>query len=304
MSKASEICNNLFLGPTPDWETCSFSDGEIDPKLGYDVYIEASDLAQMPDMRTLAAVTEATESSPQRLEVPSSGSIMPPTWSQTQIDGLLDLCHWIYELTNHTPVQQQEDADGDIPMTLLSSRPRKVLLHCTDGYTETTLLAVAYFMYSEGVPVHEAWIRLHREKKRNFFAYQSDVALLRSIQPRILQESPLAKPFDLSSVSEPKWLAQMDGSLPSRILPYMYLGNLLHANNPELLRVLGIKRILSIGESVSWPLEEVTKWPQENLLVVDRVQDNGIDPLTSEFDRCLEFIGSCNARIMNPNGLR
>jgi dual specificity MAP kinase phosphatase len=298
MSKASEIVANVFLGPTPDWETCS-SDGEIDPKHGYDIYIEASDLAQMPDKRTLAAITEAAEFSPQRLEVPSSGSIMPPTWSQAQIDGLLDLCRWMYELTNHTPVQQVVEADGDIPMTLLSSRPRKILLHCADGYTETTLLAVAYFMYSECIPVHEAWLRLHCEKKRNFFAYQSDVALLRQIQPRIMQESPLGRPLDLSSVSEPKWLNHMDGSLPSRILPYMYLGNLLHANNPELLRALGIKRILSIGEPVSWPLDELTKWPEENLLMVDRVQDNGIDPLTSEFDRCLEFIGTLFIFVIN-----
>src|SRR5271156_6122053 len=101
MSKASEIVTNVFLGPTPDWESCS-SNGEIDPRHGYDIYIEASDLAQMPDKCTLAAITEAAEFSPQRLEVPSSGSIMPPTWSQTQIDGLLDLCRWMYELTNHT----------------------------------------------------------------------------------------------------------------------------------------------------------------------------------------------------------
>ena len=32
-------------------------------------------------------------------------------------------------------------------------------------------------------------------------------------------------------------------------------------------------------------------WGREHLLMVDRVQDNGIDELTSEFERCLEFIG-------------
>jgi len=29
----------------------------------------------------------------------------------------------------------------------------------------------------------------------------------------------------------------------------------------------------------------------ENICVVGGVQDNGIDPLTSEFERCLDFIG-------------
>ncbi|EDN06074.1 predicted protein [Histoplasma mississippiense (nom. inval.)] len=87
----------------------------------------------------------------------------------------------------------------------------------------------------------------------------------------------------------------MDESLPSRILPYMYLGNLTHANNPELLRNLGIRRILSIGESVSWRPSETGKWDPENLMMINEVQDNGIDPLTQQFDRCLQFIGwYCN----------
>jgi dual specificity MAP kinase phosphatase len=71
----------------------------------------------------------------------------------------------------------------------------------------------------------------------------------------------------------------------------MYLGNLTHANNPELLRALGITRILSIGEPVSWSQAEIEKWGVESLLMIDEVQDNGIDPLTQQFDRCLEFIG-------------
>jgi len=70
----------------------------------------------------------------------------------------------------------------------------------------------------------------------------------------------------------------------------MYLGNLGHANNPSLLRELGIHQILSVGEPVSWSKEVVETWPAENLLFVDRVQDNGVDPLTEEFGRCLEFI--------------
>nr|GFD58024.1 hypothetical protein [Tanacetum cinerariifolium] len=83
-----------------------------------------------------------------------------------------------------------------------------------------------------------------------------------------------------------------DGSLPSRILPYMYLGNLGHANNPEMLRELGITRILSVGEALSWDadVKKQLQWPEENFLMVDRVQDNGVDPLWSEFERCLKFI--------------
>ena len=180
-------------------------------------------------------------------------------------------------------MSSEDDDDEAIELDDIPAA-RKFLIHCTDGYTETTLLAMAYFMYAEGLPVHDAWVRLHRDKGRNFFAYPSDVALLTSIQPRILQESPQFK-RSIFNLTEPQWLSNIDGSLPSRVLPYMYLGNLGHANNPELL--------LSVGESLSWPddLRQKLNWPEENFLMVDRVQDNGVDPLWAEFERCLKFIG-------------
>lgn len=78
----------------------------------------------------------------------------------------------------------------------------------------------------------------------------------------------------------------------------MYLGNLGHANNPELLRELGIGQVLSVGEPVSWSAEEEKAWNatgggSEKILSVNNVQDNGVDPLTEQFERCLEFIGKC-----------
>lgn len=293
MSKASEIAKNIWLGPTPDSTICTSSGGG-DDKENFDIFIEASDLAQPPDQQTLERLAELSASAPQHLEFPSSGSIMPPTWSHTEVDSLLDMCRWMYQLANpeieNADAPEETNADGDIQMQMLSPRPRKILIHCTDGYTESTLLAVAYFMYSEGVAVHEAWLRLHREKLRNFFAYPSDVALLNSIQTRILAECPRG-PMVRPPNAEPAWLSRIDGSLPSRILPYMYLGNLGHANNPELLKELGITRILSVGEPVTWAKDAVEKWGAEKLLFIDRVQDNGVDPLTEEFGRCLEFIG-------------
>jgi dual specificity MAP kinase phosphatase len=228
------------------------------------------------------------------MEFPSSGSIMPPTWAHGEVDGLMDMCKWMYELANPQEVRRskrrREEEDEAIEMDDIAA-PRKFLIHCTDGYTETTLLALAYFMYAEGLPVHDAWIQMHRDKGRNFFAYPSDVALLTAIQPRILQESPRFSQSVLN-ISEPRWLSKLDGSLPSRILPYMYLGNLGHANNPELLSAIGITRVLSVGEALSWPedVEKKLDWPEENFLMIDRVQDNGVDPLWGEFERCLKFI--------------
>ena len=299
MSKASEISQSVWQGPTPDWSSMT-----AEKESAYDIYIETSDQAPIPDDEYLEARTEQLGCAPIHLDFPSSGSIIPTSWSSAEIDGLISMCKWIYCRTHPPSEEHFEDADGDIQMTTFSDSqsPCRVLMHCADGYTESTLLAIAYFVYAEGVPVHEAWLRLHCEKKRNFFAYPADVSLLANVESRLLAESPTAQALKInaSNIESPAWFSKLDGSLPSRILPYMYLGNLTHANNPDLLRHLGIKRVLSIGEPVSWSKKEHDEWGRNNIMMVNRVQDNGIDPLTLEFDRCLEFIGQCHLLAQFP----
>ena len=294
MSKASEIARNVWLGPTPDSLLCPSSENDEEP--AFDILIEASDLAQPPDSQTLKRIGELSYSAPQHLEYPSSGSIIPQPSTKKGSDPLKIMCQWMYKLANahSTPdvsEDEENDSDGDIPMKMLSPQSRKILIHCTDGYTESTLLGLAYFMYAEQVAVHEAWLRLHCEKQRNFFAYPSDVALLASLQPRLVPTLSLNADRSQSAQREPAWISRIDGSLPSRILPYMYLGNLGHANNPDLLREMGIKRILSVGEPANWTKAQIEAWGQKNLLYIDKVQDNGVDPLMKEFERCLDFIG-------------
>jgi dual specificity MAP kinase phosphatase len=158
------------------------------------------------------------------------------------------------------------------------------------------MLALAYYIYAHGVTVSEAWLQKHVDKRRNFFAYPSDVALLNAIAPSLLAGSPAVPNPSTQDIvkriqDEPAWLSLMDGSLPSRVLDYMYLGNLGHANNPELLRSLGIGQILSVGETATWRDGEAEKWGEDKVCIVQSVQDNGVDPLTGEFERCLAFIG-------------
>ena len=293
MSKASEIANNVWLGPTPDSLLCPPPDGIP----AFDIFIEASDLAQAPDIHTLKRIGELSHSAPQHLEFPSSGSIVPQIHGKSATEPLKLMCQWMQKLANASTTpessdDEEDDSDGDIKMKMLLPRARKILIHCTDGYTESTLLALAYFIYAEQIPVHEAWLRLHCEKGRNFFAYPSDVAILASLQPRLVPTMPLTSRGRSHAIrDEPTWLSRIDGSLPSRILPYMYLGNLGHANNPELLKAMGVKRILSVGEPVNWTKGQIETWGAKNLLFVDRVQDNGVDPLMKDFERCLDFIG-------------
>ncbi|KAJ2901264.1 hypothetical protein MKZ38_002014 [Zalerion maritima] len=294
MTSASEISAGVWMGPTPD-------QGSEDERR-FDVLIECSDLGRLnPGVLQAISHSRHGPSAPIHLEFPSSGSILPPTWSQSEADGILETCKWIYRLSHGTRPQDEdcpqgededeimEDGDGGQPQRL------KILIHCADGYTESTMLGLAYFSYSTGLPIHDAWLQLHKVKKRNFFAYPTDVALLTAIALRILRESPVCaekSPGEITSLvsDEPRWMASLDGSFPSRILDYMYLGNLGHANNPDLLRAMGITQILSVGETSMWRDGELELWGEDNVCIVEGVQDNGIDPLTDEFERCLDFI--------------
>lgn len=292
MTEASEISHNVFLGPTPEMGTPEEQE--------FDILIECSDLGRLnPGGLELMAERLTGKVSPRFHEFPSSGSILPPTWSHAEADGILETCKWIYHLSHGT--RPGGDADGDYAMGDESDddtkiEPRKILIHCADGYTESSMLAIAYHSFSTGRPIPEAWLSLHTMKGRNFFAYPTDVALLTEIAPRLLSESPECVGKGLCEITrmvqhEPSWFPGLDGSLPSRVLDYLYLGNLGHANNPELLRAMGINQILSVGETAMWREGDMESWGSENVCVVQGVQDNGIDPLTDEFSRCLDFIG-------------
>ncbi|KJZ78878.1 hypothetical protein HIM_01651 [Hirsutella minnesotensis 3608] len=297
MTEAKEISHNVFMGPTPESKSAE--------EQRFDILIECCDLGRL-NPTVLQLVAESMNDTPTQsfLDFPSSGSILPPTWSHDETDGILETCRWIYHLSHGTCPQPQDASspdDNEASMlyareeSLMTIRPRKILIHCADGYTESTMLGIAYLSYSEGRPIPETWLHLHTAKHRNFFAYPTDVALLTAIAPRLLRESPVCKGRSLMDITnmvkgEPKWLPGLDGSLPSRILDYLYLGNLGHANNPDLLAQLGIKQILSVGETAAWKDGELDAWGPENVCLVQGVQDNGIDPLNDEFPRCLEFI--------------
>ncbi|OTB01564.1 hypothetical protein M426DRAFT_213405 [Hypoxylon sp. CI-4A] len=295
MTKATEISRNIWLGPTPEPGS--------EEEQQYDILIECSDLGRLNPSALQKIAHSSTDERHPYLDFPSSGNIMPPTWSHAEADGILDTCKWLWHLSHGTvPMKHDLDVDGDSSMSDASEatevemgKPRRILIHCADGYTESTMLGIAYFSYSTGKPVPQAWLELHTTMKRNFFAYPTDVALLTSLAARLLHESPVCMDKSLLEITnmvkhEPRWLTPLDGSFPSRIVDYMYLGNLGHANNPDLLKAMGISQILSVGETAMWRDGELEEWGTDNVLVVEKVQDNGIDPLTKEFEKCLEFI--------------
>ncbi|QIW98942.1 hypothetical protein AMS68_004460 [Peltaster fructicola] len=110
MAAPSEIARNVWLGPTPDPNLAGFIDPAVLNVEKFDLMIEASDVAQTPDQKVFTILQELLDRRSKtrqgqmipQLEFPGSGSIMPPTWSQNEVDGLVDTCAWIYQQANGT----------------------------------------------------------------------------------------------------------------------------------------------------------------------------------------------------------
>lgn len=244
------------------------------------------------------------------IDFPSSAGqfFFPP--SEEEMYAFVNLCKLMYVRTK----------------SLHKGRGAGALIFCNDGYTETSLLALAYVIYSTGVSASQAWIDLHCKFNRPFFSFPCDSTIISSLEAILLKYSPAVPGSaygenfgaeynehdrELVSAIEPwskcdEWFKKMDGSFPSRILAHLYLGSLVHAENPEMLVKIGIKRVISVGETLSWVKyddeafmndKEIT-WhvydsPHPGLsktMYIDNIQDDGMDALTESLARCIEFL--------------
>ncbi|EJD49550.1 hypothetical protein AURDEDRAFT_182705 [Auricularia subglabra TFB-10046 SS5] len=108
---------------------------------------------------------------------------------------------------------------------------------------------------------------------------------------------------------------RFDGSFPSRVLPFLYLGNLNHASNAYMLHALGITHVVSVGECALVPPPPVpgmqtpgasghcptgphaqgSLWIEERegrikVLDIKGVCDDGIDSLRGQFGPICDWI--------------
>lgn len=94
--------------------------------------------------------------------------------------------------------------------------------------------------------------------------------------------------------------ARFDGSFPSRVLPFLYLGNLAHAGNVHMLHALGITHVVSVGECALIPGQAGGLWTEEregriSVLDIKGVCDDGIDSLRAEIGPVVEWIDRARA---------
>ncbi|OAV86028.1 hypothetical protein PTTG_10854 [Puccinia triticina 1-1 BBBD Race 1] len=107
------------------------------------------------------------------MEVPSTGQSCSGAMSRDKlVRYLVDLCTWVKKIA-----KPGKGRAG-----------RKVLIHCHDGYTETSLFAPSYIMYDLGYTLPDAYLHLQNDQNRSFFVYPADVQLLRRVESWIEQE--------------------------------------------------------------------------------------------------------------------
>jgi len=66
-----------------------------------------------------------------------------------------------------------------------SGLKRKVLVHCQDGYTESSILVLGYIMSSLSISLPEAYLHLQNTAQRSFFLYPNDKPFLKKIDARL-----------------------------------------------------------------------------------------------------------------------
>ncbi|KAJ7153674.1 hypothetical protein C8R46DRAFT_1166152 [Mycena filopes] len=225
------------------------------------------------------------------------------------------------------------------------TRPLKVLIYSSDGYTESSPLALSLLMAVRRLSLPEAYLELQVAKRRSFFVYPGELGLLRRVEARIgggevfaparmglgrrmsgaalgsgsgsstgslgsaggaqvlgsvisEVEAPAVAPspppysggarpaaksvsFATGAVMAPPVMVPSQGQgqgavtragrprartspwlpsfgdhqscFPSRVLPFLYLGNLNHASNAYMLHALGITHVVSVGECALVP---------------------------------------------------
>ncbi|KAH9813573.1 hypothetical protein DFH28DRAFT_1096186 [Melampsora americana] len=268
---ASLIEENLWLGNTAD---AMRDEEELCPPR-FSIMIEAHDSARILTSSELESLFPTSLSSspstvsspvitrpPLHLEVPSTASASGSMPMEQLVRSLQEFCGWVARVTG----------DG-----------HQVLVHCHDGYTETSLFGLAYTIYRQRIPLSDAYLHLQLHANRSFFLYPSDLTVLRYFERRCSSSDPSMNPIPRGA----RWLEDgFEGHFPSRILPFLYLGNLSHANNPSMLRALGITAVVSMGESARSSLVERGL----EVLDVKSVADDGLDKISAHLPSAMEFI--------------
>jgi dual specificity MAP kinase phosphatase len=374
--------NDVPLAAPGEPAATPFLPGINDPAkgFGYDVCIECHDRAPVPTAAHLRAAEEhlaalntawACTGEPGERPPPAPGAIIhfPFPSSPGALGTVLPMLEFLQRVLEPTPAPApptdaapafvlwpRRRAGSTAPPPRAAGRGARVLIWSSDGYTESSVLALGLLMAVRGLALAEAYLELQVARRRSFFVYHTDLAILRRVDARLAQgrapangnaahsrapsydfamltgtgrqgpgpvaihrapshahsntlpaslpaSYPFGAPLPPAGVvgvgRRPRastspmlpalvhdhqlWFddPRFDGSFPSRVLPFLYLGNLCvvlflffwrgvagkaqaesigrnrnHASNAYMLHALGITHVVSVGECALVPPPE------------------------------------------------
>ncbi|KAF9463911.1 hypothetical protein BDZ94DRAFT_1297544 [Collybia nuda] len=127
----------------------------------------------MPSFPTFPSISSST---------PASTTIPPPAPALTTIPAVRTRSFTSPAPYLAPPPQQR------ITPTSSRTRPLKVLIYSSDGYTESSVPALCLLMAVRELALPEAYLELQVAKRRSFFVYQGDVAVLRRVEGRLRED--------------------------------------------------------------------------------------------------------------------
>ncbi len=126
-----------------------------------DIFMSGKSIIEKIDMMDISQA---------QIDFPPSGSLTLVDLSEEGILSIVNVCKLCYAF-----------GGSDFP----------ALLYCSDGYTETSLLAACFVMYAECLSLDDALVKLHKDYGRPFFIFKSDYSLLDKLEPILQEFSPV-----------------------------------------------------------------------------------------------------------------
>ncbi|KAF5371701.1 hypothetical protein D9758_003412 [Tetrapyrgos nigripes] len=115
-----------------------------------------------------------------------AGTPLPPSSSAARLRALTSPAPFI-----PSPLASSDSsstASGRTSYQRQWTRPLKILLYSTDGYTESSVPALCLLMAIKQLDAPRAYLELQTEKKRSFFVYQPDLTFLKRVQDVLAEE--------------------------------------------------------------------------------------------------------------------
>ncbi|ORX56247.1 hypothetical protein DM01DRAFT_1334735 [Hesseltinella vesiculosa] len=323
-TRASQITDHLWVGSSHDVPVFDHDDqvAQLNNPLGFSVCIECHDLAEMTCQSELTLARAMLEERDQdqvppelmHLDMYSTGAVMD---SAQDLDAFLaslkDLLMFMDDMTRQgrNVLIHSLDAYSESSLLVLTWMMYKQDLSLRDAYLSLQHQR-SFFVFASDVPLLQVVDHFLRQSSALDYYKQKWIASLHNNTPSQLLDHPsrlLMTDQTIHEISHPQpltlavnplpsnpdkddWLScpHFEGSFPSRMLPFLYLGNLNHATNPAMLKALGISYVVSVGENADLNNQDFQH------LFLDNLYDDGIDSVKSQYDRTVAFVDEAHKR--------